>query len=119
MYSYICQSRSFILIYIDKIFEYLLINLIIPADFGYLIVIIMDKELWLYEDLYVLAATGDDGQALLISNVSEKKDRKLKIDAGDYTVDKCMTVNENCEWVEIVLPEKIEIGSILYITFKK
>ncbi len=77
------------------------------------------RNLWLPEDLYALAASGDDGQALLISNVSEKKDRKLKIDAGGYTVDKCMTVNENCEWVEIPLPDKIESGSMLYITFKK
>ncbi len=76
------------------------------------------KNLWLPEDLYALAATGDDGKALLISNVSEKRDRKLKIDAGDYTVDKCMTVNENCEWVEISLPDKIESGSMLYVTFK-
>lgn len=36
-----------------------------------------------------------------------------------YTVDKCMTVNENCEWVEIPMPDKIESGSMLYITFKK
>lgn len=28
-----------------------------------------------------------------------------------------MTVNESCEWVEIELPEKIESGSMLYITF--
>ncbi len=73
----------------------------------------------LRKDMYAVAATGEDGQALLISNVSEKKDRKLKIDAGEYTVDKCYTVNENCEWVEIPLPEKIESGSMLYITFKK
>ncbi len=68
-------------------------------------------------DLYAVAATGENGQALLISNVSEKRDRKLKIDAGEYTVEKCMTVNENCEWVEIQLPDKIESGSMLYITF--
>ncbi len=77
------------------------------------------KNKSLPEDMYAVAATGEDGQALLIANVSEKRDRKLKIDAGDYTVDKCMTVNENCEWVEISLPEKIESGSMLYITFKK
>ena len=77
------------------------------------------KNLRLREDLYALAASGDDGQALLIANVSDKKDRKLKIDAGDYTVEKCMTVNENCEWIEIPLPEKIESGSMLYITFNK
>ncbi len=71
----------------------------------------------LRKDLYAVAAKGEDGQALLISNVSEKKDRKLKIDAGEYTVDKCYTVNENCEWVEIPLPKKIESGSMLYITF--
>lgn len=70
-------------------------------------------------DLHAVAATGEDGQALLISNISEKHDRRLKIDAGDYTVDKCMTVNENCEWVEIELPTKIENGQMLYITFKK
>ena len=77
------------------------------------------KNLRLKEDLYVLAATGEEGQALLVSNISEKKDRILKIDVGEYTVDKCMTVNENCEWVEIPLPEKIESGQMLYITFKK
>jgi hypothetical protein len=77
------------------------------------------NNLWLPDDLYAVAATGEDGQALLISNVSEKKDRNLKIDAGEYTVDKCMTVNENCEWVEIPLPDKIESGSMLYITFTK
>ncbi len=73
----------------------------------------------LSKDLYAVAAKGDDGAALLISNVSEKKDRKLSINAGEYTVDKVMTVNENCEWVEIPLPDKIESGSMLYITFKK
>lgn len=75
----------------------------------------------LKKDMYAAAARSDDGEtaALLISNVSEKKDRKLKIDAGEYTVDKVMTVNENCEWVEIPLPDKIESGSMLYITFKK
>lgn len=77
------------------------------------------KNIRLQEDLYALAATGENGQALLVSNISEKKDRKLKIDAGDYAVDKCMTVNENGEWVEIPLPEKIESGQMLYITFKK
>ena len=77
------------------------------------------NNLWLPDDLYAVAATGEDGQALLISNVSEKRDRNLKIDAGEYTVDKCMTVNENCEWVEIPLPDKIESGSMLYITFTK
>ena len=76
------------------------------------------KNLKLKDDLYDVAATGEGGQALLISNVSEKKDRKLKIDAGDYVPDKCMTVNENCEWVEIPLPDKIESGSMLYITFR-
>jgi hypothetical protein len=69
--------------------------------------------------LYAVAAKGDDGSAaLLVSNVSENRDRKLKLDTGDYTVDKVMTVNEKCEWVETVLPETIESGSILYITFK-
>jgi hypothetical protein len=77
------------------------------------------KNLRLRDDLYAVAATGEDGQALLISNVSEKRDRILKIDAGDYTVDKCMTVNENCEWVEIPLPDVIESGSMLYITFQR
>lgn len=77
------------------------------------------KNLRLYDDLYALAATGEDGQALLIANVSGKKDRKLRIDAGGYTPDKCMTVNENCEWTEIPLPEVIESGSMLYITFRK
>jgi len=77
------------------------------------------KNRKLRDDLYAVAATGEDGQALLIANVSEKKDRKLKIDAGEYTVDKCFTVNEDCEWVEIELPKKIESGSMLYITFKK
>lgn len=76
------------------------------------------KNMKLHDDLYAVAATGEDGRALLIANVSEKKDRKLKIDAGDYTVEKCMTVNENCEWVEIPLPKKIESGQMLYITFE-
>jgi hypothetical protein len=76
------------------------------------------KNLWLPEDLYALAAAGEEGRALLISNVSEKRDRKLIIDAGEYTVDKCMTVNEKCEWVEIPVPDKIESGSMLYVTFK-
>ena len=76
------------------------------------------KNLKLPNDLYAVAATGENGKALLIANVSDKKDRPLKIDAGDYTVDTCMTVNENCEWVRIPLPDKIESGSILYITFK-
>ena len=77
------------------------------------------KNLRLFKDLYALAAAGEDGQALLIANVSEKRDRRLKIDAGDYAVDKCMTVNEAGKWVEIPLPEKIESGSMLYVTFKK
>ena len=77
------------------------------------------KNLRLADGLYAVAASGEDGQALLIANISEQKDRKLKIDAGAYTPDKCMTVNENCEWVEIPLPETIESGSMLYITFKK
>ncbi len=77
------------------------------------------KNLRLADDLYALAATGEGGQALLIANVSEKRDRRLKLDAGDYTVDQCMTVNENREWVEVPLPDKIESGSMLYITFKK
>ncbi len=77
------------------------------------------KNMKLRDDLYAVAATGDNGQALLIANVSDNKDRTLKIDAGEYIVDKCMTVNENCEWVEIPLPKKIESGSMLYITFKK
>ena len=67
------------------------------------------KNIRLQEDLYALAATGENGQALLVSNISEKKDRKLKIDAGDYTVDKCMTVNENGEWVET---RSISLGRI-------
>ena len=72
------------------------------------------------KDMYAVAAKGKDGEAaMLIANVSEKKDRRLYIDAGAYTVDTCMTVNENCEWVEIPLPEKLESGSMLYITFKK
>ncbi|MBQ7637933.1 MAG: hypothetical protein IJS90_03425 [Clostridia bacterium] len=75
-------------------------------------------NLRLFDDLYAVAAAGEDGKALLISNVSEKRDRPLKIDAGSYTVDKCMTVNENCEWVETELPDVIESGSMLYITFK-
>ena len=70
-------------------------------------------------DLYAVAATGEEGQALLISNISEKYDRRLKIDAGEYTAVKCMTVNESCEWVEIPLPDKIESGEMLYITFVK
>jgi len=77
------------------------------------------KNMRLKDDLYAVAATGEDGQALLISNVSEKWDRRLKIDAGGYTVDRCWTVNENCEWVEIAMPDKIESGSMLYITFRK
>ena len=77
------------------------------------------KNLRLYDDLYAVAATGSGGQALLLSNISEKRDRKISVDAGGYTVDKCMTDNENGEWVEIPLPSKIESGSILYITFKK
>jgi hypothetical protein len=76
-------------------------------------------NLRLAKDLYAVAAAGEDGQALLISNVSEKKDRPLKIDAGDYAADKCYTVNEACEWVEIPLPDRIESGSMLYITFRK
>ncbi len=80
----------------------------------------VEIESKLKKDLYAVAAKGEDGEAgLLISNVSEKKDRKLKIDAGEYTVEKVMTVNENCEWVEITLPEIIESGSMLYITFSK
>ena len=70
-------------------------------------------------DLYAVAATGEDGHALLISNISEKYDRKLKIDAGEYIPIKCMTVNEACEWVEIPLPDKLESGQMLYITFSK
>ncbi len=77
------------------------------------------KNLRLPGGLYAVAASGEDGQALLISNVSEKRDRKLKIDAGAYTACKCMTVNENCEWAEIPLPDTIESGSMLYITFQK
>ena len=77
------------------------------------------KNLRLPGDLYAVAATGETGQALLLANVSEKRDRRLKIDAGDYVPEKCMTVNEACEWVEIPLPEKIESGSMLFITFRK
>ena len=77
------------------------------------------KNMKLADDLYAVAATGADGQALLIANVSEKRDRPLKIDAGNYKVDKCMTVNEACEWVEIPLPDQIESGSMLYVTFRK
>ena len=76
-------------------------------------------NLRLPKDLYAVAAAGEDGQALLIANVSEKKDRPLKIDAGEYAVEKCFTVNEACEWVEIPLPDRIESGSMLYITFRK
>ena len=76
-------------------------------------------NLRLPKDLYAVAAAGEDGHALLISNVSEKKDRPLKIDAGEYAVEKCFTVNEACEWVEIPLPDRIESGSMLYITFRK
>lgn len=71
------------------------------------------------KDLYAVAAKGEDSAALLISNISEKRDRPLRLDIGEYSVDKCMTVNENLEWVEIPLPEKIVSGSMLYITFKK
>ena len=70
-------------------------------------------------DLYALAATGDSGKALLISNISEKYDRTLKIDAGEYHPEKCMTVNDDGEWVEIPVPDKIESGQMLYITFTK
>ncbi len=70
-------------------------------------------------DLYALAATGENGKALLVSNISEKYDRALKLKTGEYSVDKCRTVNEECEWVEISLPEKIESGQMLYITFTK
>ena len=77
------------------------------------------RNLRLPADLYALAATGEDGQALLLANVSEKRDRKLKIDAGDYRVDRCMTVDESGAWVEIPLPGTIERGSMLYITFVK
>ncbi len=74
----------------------------------------------LRKDMYAVAAKGDDvSAALLISNISENSDRKLKLDTGEYTVDKVMTVNEKCEWVETGLPDKIESGSMLYITFKK
>ena len=76
------------------------------------------KNLRLADDLYAVAATGEEGQALLIANVSEKRDRPLRIDAGKYIADKCMTVNENCEWTEIPLPDRIESGSMLYITFR-
>lgn len=69
------------------------------------------------KDLYAVAAKGENGAALLIANVSEKRDRTLRLATGNYTVEKCMTVNENCEWVEIPLPKKIESGSMLYITF--
>ena len=70
--------------------------------------------------MYAVAAKGEDGSAaLLIANISENRDRKLKLDTGEYTVDKVMTVNENCEWIETVLTDKIESGSMLYITFKK
>lgn len=77
------------------------------------------KNKSLPKNLHAVAATGEDGQALLISNISEKYDRRIKIDAGEYSVDNCMTVNESCEWVEIALPDKIESGQMLYITFKK
>ena len=70
------------------------------------------------EDLYAVAATGDDGQALLIANISKDKDRRIRLKAGKYTVERCMTVNEKGEWVEIPLPKKIESGTMLYITFK-
>jgi hypothetical protein len=77
------------------------------------------KNLRLYDGLYAVAATGEDGQALLIANISDKRDRRIGIDAGGYTVDKCMTVDENGEWVEIEMPEKIVSGSMLYVTFRK
>ena len=77
------------------------------------------KNMALRKDLYALAAAGEDGQALLLANISAKRDRRLRIDAGAYVPDKCMTVNENGEWVEIPLPAKIESGSMLFITFKK
>ena len=74
----------------------------------------------LRKDLYAVAAKDAQGNAaLLIANVSEKRDRRLKLDTGAYAVDKVMTVNENCEWTEIALPDKIESGSMLYVTFKK
>ena len=70
--------------------------------------------------MYAVAAKGENGEAaVLISNVSEKRDRRLKLDTGEYAVDRCFTVNENCEWVEIPLPERIESGSMIYITLKK
>lgn len=74
----------------------------------------------LWKDMYAVAAKGENGEAaVLISNVSEKRDRRLKLDTGEYAVDRCFTVNENCEWVEIPLPERIESGSMIYITLKK
>lgn len=76
------------------------------------------KNMALAKDLYALAASGEGGQALLLANVSDNKDRKLRIDAGAYTVDACMTVNENGEWIEIPLPDVIESGSMLYVTFQ-
>ena len=70
------------------------------------------------DDLYIVAAVGEMGQSLLVSNISEGKDYTLKFDAGEYIIHKCMTVNKNCEWVEVQPPEIIESGEILYITFK-
>lgn len=71
------------------------------------------------DDLYAVAAAGKNGQALLISNISEDKNYALKLDAGEYKVDKCMTVNQKCELVLIELPRMIESGEILFITFKE
>lgn len=71
------------------------------------------------EDLYAVAASGEKGHALLISNVSEDKNYPLNIEAEDYTPCKCMTVSKSCKWVEVKIPSEIESGEILYIAFKR
>ncbi|NLA77806.1 MAG: hypothetical protein GX851_08290, partial [Clostridiales bacterium] len=71
------------------------------------------------EGMYAVAARDGENAGLLVSNVSEKHDRRMDIvSIGGYEIEKCYTVNDNCEWVQIVLPEKIPAGSILYVTFK-
>ena len=70
-------------------------------------------------DLYAVAAAGEGGHALLLANVSATEDVVLNIDAGEYRPDRCMTVNEDREWVEIPFPETLASGSMLYVTFRK
>ena len=50
-----------------------------------------------------------------VSALEHTKSLNLAYGRGDDD----MTVNENREWVEIPLPDKIESGTMLYITFKK